>query len=169
MLRKILVPFMLLVFVQGHAQRANQNQFWENVRYGGSLGLGFGSNSFNFQAAPSAIYDVNPYYSTGMGLQLNYAKFGDNKFFGYGATWMNFFNPIPMIQLSTELEQWRVNLSNDSPLVGTLEENYWLTSLFLGAGYTQGNITFGIRYDVLFDDQRSIYADPWIPFVRVYF
>ena len=31
------------------------------------------------------------------------------------------------------------------------------------------DVTFGIRYDVLYDSERSIYADPWAPFVRFYF
>ena len=159
---------LLLVTTIGYAQQSNNSDFWKKVRYGGGLGLGFGNNTFNLQVSPSAIYEANTYYATGFGLQLNYAKFGDDKFLGYGASWMNFFNPIPAIQLSTELEQWRVNLSNDS--FGTvIEDDYWLTSLFLGIGYRSNGITFGIRYDVLYDEERSIYADPWIPFVRVFF
>ena len=166
--RKILLLLAFHFFVSSFAQSTNAHPFWEKVRFGGGLGLGFGNNSFNIQLAPSAIYEANTYYATGFGLQFNYAEFNDDRFLGYGATWLNLFNPIPMIQLSTELEQWRVNLSNESFGI-PLEENYWLTSLFLGAGYRNNNITFGIRYDVLYDDDRSLYADPWVPFVRVYF
>ena len=168
MRRNILYLFLLVFTISSYSQSTNQAAFWDNVRYGGGLGLGFGNNSFNLQVSPSAIYEANPYYATGFGLQFNYAEFNDDTFLGYGATWMNFFNPIPMLQLSAELEQWRVNFSNDS-FGTTIEENYWLTSLFMGAGYRSNNVTFGIRYDVLYDEDRSIYADPWIPFVRVYF
>jgi hypothetical protein len=167
MFHRIAFLVCFIVFV-GNSQQIDPHPFWGKVRYGGGLGLGFGNNSFNLQLAPSAIYEANTYYATGMGLQLNYSKFGDDKFVGYGATWMNFFNPVPMIQLSTELEQWRVNLSNNS--FGTsIEDDYWLTSLFLGVGYRSDGVTFGIRYDVLYDEGRSIYADPWIPFIRVFF
>jgi len=151
-----------------HAQLSNRNSFWENVRYGGGLGLGFGNDSFNLQLAPSAIYDVNPYYSTGLGLQLNYTQFGDRNFLGYGGTLIHLFNPIPSLQLSAELEQWRINFE-ESLDGGTFEDNYWLTSLFLGAGYRSGNVIVGIRYDVLYDEDQSLNIDPWVPFVRVYF
>ena len=167
-MRPYFIYFIVMLPFLGIAQQNDVPDFWEKVRYGGGLGLGFGNNSFNLQVSPSAIYEANTYYATGFGLQLNYSKFGDNKFVGYGATWMNFFNPAPMIQLSTELEQWRVNLSNDS-FGSTIEDNYWLTSLFLGVGYRSNGITFGIKYDVLYDSDRSIYADPWIPFVRAFF
>ncbi len=168
MARIIIICSFVCTFFQIQAQQNNQHHFWSKVRYGGGLGLGFGNNSFNLQLAPSAIYEANTYYSTGMGLQLNYSKFGDDKFVGYGASWMNFFNPVPMVQLSAELEQWRVNLSNDT-FGNVVEDNYWLTSLFMGVGYRSNGITFGIRYDVLYDEERSIYADPWIPFIRVFF
>lgn len=167
MIRNLIILFLLATFLC-NAQQSDPHPFWGKVRYGGGLGLGFGNNSFNLQLAPSAIYEANTYYATGLGLQLNYSKFREDKFLGYGASWMNFFNPVPMIQLSTELEQWRVNLSNDS-FGSTIEDNYWLTSLFVGVGYRSNGITFGIRYDVLYDEDRSIYADPWIPFVRFFF
>jgi len=41
--------------------------------------------------------------------------------------------------------------------------------LFLGVGYNSGPVTFGIRFDVLYDRNKSIYSESWVPFVRVYF
>lgn len=159
-----LITFMMFL---GNAQQNQQNLFWEKVQYGGSLGLGFGNNSFNFQIAPSAVYEVNPNFSTGLGLQLNYTQFGDRNFLGYGGSFINLFNPIPRLQLSAELEQWRINFE-ESLDGGTLENNYWLTSLFVGLGYTTGNVTLGVRYDVLYDEDRSLNVNPWVPFVRVF-
>ena len=167
--QKMLLALLLVLATTTSGQSANQNQFWENVRFGGGFGLGFGSNTFNLQLSPSAIYEANAYYATGLGLQLNYSKFGDNKLLAYGATWMNFVNPIPEIQLSAELEQWRVNLSSNDPRLQNLEENYWLTALFLGAGYRNGPFTVGLRYNVLHNENRGIYANALMPFFRVYF
>ena len=82
---------------------------------------------------------------------------------------MNFFNPIPQIQLSAELEQWRVNRNQVDFGGNTAEINYWTTALFLGIGYTSRNVTVGLRYDVIYDEQRSIYIDPLMPFFRFYF
>jgi len=44
-----------------------------------------------------------------------------------------------------------------------------MTALFICVGYRYGPVTFGIRYDVLYDRDKSIYADPRAPFMRVYF
>lgn len=161
----LLCFFTTFLFAQGPS---TQSDFWNKVRFGGGLGLGFGNNTFNLAVSPSAIYQANHQFATGLGLNFNYSKFGDNKLTAYGASFMNFYNPWPFLQFSGEFEQWRVNLERNSN-GPTFEENYWYPALFLGIGYTQRNITFGIRYDVLYDSARSLYADPWMPFVRVYF
>ncbi len=161
------ISISLLFSITAITAQQTSNDFWNRVRFGGGLGLGFGNNTFNLAVSPSGIYQASPQFATGVGLQLNYSKFGDDKLLAYGGTLMNFYNPIPSIQLSTELEQWRVNLN--SGLDGAVGENYWYTALFLGIGYTNRNVTFGMRYDVLYDENRSIYADPFVPFVRVFF
>ena len=84
----------------------------------------------------------------------------------YGGSVVSLFNPIPEIQLSTELEQLRVNVNLDGS--NSNSQNYWNTALFVGAGYRSGNVTIGARYNVL-DDKNSIYGSAFMPFVRVYF
>ncbi len=167
MIRSLTFLILLTSFLC-YGQQNDLHPFWGKVRYGGGLGLGFGNNSFNLQIAPNAIYDVNPYFSTGLGLQFNYTQFGDRNFLGYGGSLINLFNPIPGIQVSAELEQWRINFE-ESLDGGNFEDNYWLTSLFFGVGYRTGNVTVGIRYDVLYDEERSLNVDPLIPFIRVFF
>ena len=81
---------------------------------------------------------------------------------------ISLFNVIPELQLSAEFEELYVSRNYDD-LTGLEDDDYWYPALFLGAGYRNGPVTVGIRYDVLFDDDRSVYADAWIPFVRVYF
>jgi long-subunit fatty acid transport protein len=146
----------------------NSSDFWSRMRYGGGIGLGFGRDSFNAQLAPSALYQANPYFATGLGLNFNYAKFGDAKFTAYGASVITLFNPIPQIQLSAEFEELRVHRDFGTGLPDA-QEDYWLPALFAGIGYGGGNVTIGIRYDLLYDDEKSIYANAWMPFVRFYF
>jgi len=161
--------FLLILTNSAFAQQSTrQSGFWEDVQFGGGIGLGFGNNTFNLALSPSAIYQANPQFATGFGLNVNYSKFGDTKLLAYGASFMNFYNPWPFLQVSGEYEQWRVNLDQNINGI-TIEDDYWYPALFLGVGYTQRNVTFGIRYDVLYDEGRSIYADPLIPFVRFYF
>ena len=72
------------------------------------------------------------------------------------------------IQLSAEFEELNVNRKWDD-VFGIEDENYWSPALFVGVGYRSRNVTFGIRYDLLYDDEKSVYADPFMPFVRVFF
>lgn len=152
-----------LCVISINAQNSNSD-FWNDVRFGGGFGLGIGNNSFNVSLSPSAIYQASNEFSTGLSLNANYSKFGDAEFLAYGPSFVNLYNPFPFLQVSGEFEQWRVNINQNN-----FSDNYWYSALFVGLGYTQRNITFGLRYDLLFDEDRSFYADPLIPFVRVYF
>lgn len=82
---------------------------------------------------------------------------------------MDYIVLIDAIQFSVELEELNINRDFNQNFVSNPDENFWYTALFIGAGYRTGNVTFGIRYDVLYDKEKSIYIDPWAPFVRVYF
>lgn len=149
----------------------NTKPFWGKVQFGGGLGLGIGSGYTDISVMPSAIYNVNEIVAVGMGLQFGYLS-SKNYYnsYVYGGSVITLVNPIPEIQLSAELEQVRVNTdykaNNSRP---SFSDNYWNTALFLGAGYRTGNVTIGARYDVLFDDERSLYGSAFMPFVRVYF
>ena len=167
--RLILCIFFTALSGMGYSQLTSQNSdFWNKVHFGGNLGLGFGNNSFNASISPSGIYQATEQWGLGAGLSFNYAKFRDAKLLAYGGSLLTLFNPIPALQLSAEMEQLRVNrqLELDG---GNREDNYWSPALFLGLGYGNRNVTIGIRYDVLHDSQKSIYANALMPFVRVYF
>lgn len=144
-----------------------ENQFWRNVQFGGGIGLGFGSGYTDISVAPSVIYNFNEYVALGVGLQYKYLKQKD--FYAshlYGGSAIGFFNPLPEIQLSAELEQLRVNVNLDGS--NSISENYWNTALFIGAGYRSGNATIGVRYNVLLD-KNNIYGSAFMPFIRFYF
>lgn len=146
-----------------------KSDFWNHVRFGGNLGLSFGNEFFSGTIAPSAIYQFDRQFSFGLGLNatLNSQK-NVYKSTILGASLIGLYNVIPQLQISAEFEQLNVDRNYDERL-NIRNENYWLPALYLGAGYRSANVTFGIRYDVLFDDNRSIYANPWAPFFRVYF
>ena len=145
----------------------NSSAFREKVDFGGGIGLNFGNRIFNIALSPAAIYRVSDQYAVGTGLTFSYSKFDQDELTAYGISFLNYVNPIPQIQLSAEYDQLRVNRNYENFL--NADENYWLPALHLGIGYGNRNFMAGIRYDVLYDDQRSIYADPWVPFVRVFF
>ena len=157
-----------LFFASSYAQNnpLDQGDFWSRVRFGGGLGLGIGTGYTDIMIAPSAIYDFNEYFSAGLGLQGSYVKSRDfYESYIYGASVIGLFNPINEIQLSAELEQVRVNLTFEDDF----KQNFWNTALFLGAGYRTQNVTIGVRYNVLHDDDKNVYNDAFMPFVRIYF
>ncbi|MDO6759887.1 alpha-ketoglutarate decarboxylase [Tamlana sp. 2_MG-2023] len=155
-------------FINIQAQQS-KSDFWNHVRFGGNLGLSFGNEFFSGTVAPSAIYQFDEHFALGLGLN---ATFNSQKDFYkstiLGGSLIGLYNIIPQIQVSAEFEQLNVDRNYESRY-NFPDDNYWLSALYLGAGYRTGNITFGIRYDVLYDDYDSIYGNPWSPFFRVYF
>lgn len=158
----------LIVLAQDTPTQQGQNNFWKKVQIGGGLGLGFGNGFTNISVAPSGIYNFNKYFSAGLGVQYSYLKQRDLYSSSmYGGSIIGLAQPIDQIQLSLELEQLRVNLNYDNSSLQT--DNFWNTGLFIGAGYHMNGITIGARYNLLFQDDKGVYGDAVMPFVRVYF
>jgi long-subunit fatty acid transport protein len=152
----ISIVFIFFSFI-GFSQIENNNSFWNNVRFGGGIGLNFGNGFFSGTLAPQAVYDFNPYFSAGLGLTGSYSSQKDvfNSTI-LGGSVIALTNPFPELQLSVELEQVNVNTSFEGVFSSNERDNFWATALFLGAGYRTGNVTFGVRYDVLYDEDESI-------------
>jgi hypothetical protein len=100
-------------------------------------------------------------------LSFNYAKINDDTLFAYVGSLISFYNIIPAIQLSGELETLRINRTFATQ-GANLTDDYWSLALLIGAGYGNRNFMVGVRYNLLHDD-RSIYPNGIIPFVRVFF
>lgn len=160
-----LLLFMGLNLSFAQDNSATASDFWKKVRFGGAIGMNFGSNYTEVTLAPSAIYDFNQYLGLGIGVRGSYTT--EKNYYDswiYGGSLIALSNPIDFLQLSVELEQLRYNVSYDNGY----DDDFWNTGLYLGAGYYSGNVTVGIRYNVLYDSDK-VYSEPWLPFVRVYF
>ncbi|WOD42035.1 alpha-ketoglutarate decarboxylase [Hwangdonia lutea] len=146
-----------------------KHDFWNQVRFGGGVGLSFGDGYFSGTLAPSAVYEFDRNFAFGLGLN---ATFNNQKNVYkstiLGGSLIGLFNVVNEFQLSTEFEQLNVNRTYNVNL-NLDKDNYWVPALFIGAGYRNGQVTFGVRYDVLYDADKSIYANAWAPFVRFYF
>ena len=61
--------FIILCSALSNAQvKETKRTFWNDVQFGGSVGLNFGDGFFIATLAPSAIYNLNDYVSLGAGL-----------------------------------------------------------------------------------------------------
>ena len=164
----IIFAFGNTIFAQNDSDKGNN--FWKNVQFGGGIGLNFGDGFFSGALAPAAIYRHNTYVSTGIGLNFQYSSQRDVfKSTVMGGSIIGLFNPYRELQISTEFEQLYVSRDFDEQFVSNVDDDYWYPALFLGAGYRSGNMTFGIRYDVLYDKDKSIQNQAWMPFVRFWF
>ncbi len=170
--KRLISTLLTLAFClySGAQNASDDNDFWSNVQFGGGIGLNFGDGFFSGQLSPNAIYNISPYVATGVGLNFLYSSQRDVfKSTVVGGSVIGLFNPIPEVQLSTEFEQLYVNRDFDEQFVTNLDDKYWYPALFLGVGYRSGNVTFGIRYDILYDVNTSIQNEAWMPFVRFWF
>lgn len=171
LLMLILFFFCENVIAQYQQTPQSRNPFWDKVQFGGGLGLSFGSGYTDISIAPSAIYNVNPYLAVGLGLQGSYVSSKGYYDSGiYGVSLLTYINPIPEIQFSINLNESYVNNHYESYNgYKAYTDNFWNTALFLGAGYRIGNVTIGLAYNVLFDENDNVYGDALMPFVRAYF
>jgi hypothetical protein len=85
----------------------------------------------------------------------------------FGGSVIGLLHPIENIQLSTEIEQLRVTRKFDA--VNSRNDSFWNTAVFVGVGYRSQNVTFGVKYNLLYANQNNVYAQDWLPFVRVMF
>jgi long-subunit fatty acid transport protein len=161
-----LLSFPVFISAQGTATPACE--FWKKVQFGGGVGLNVSNGFTNISLSPSAKYSINEVFSVGAGLQGSYASGSGFSSFIYGGSLLALANVSDQIQLSADLDQLKVNTSySTSP--STASRHFWNTALFLGAGYRNGNITVGAKYNVLFKKEDGVYSDAFMPFARVYF
>ncbi|WP_299620288.1 hypothetical protein [uncultured Tenacibaculum sp.] len=164
-MKKIALLLLIFISFNSFCQDSDSSEFWDNVRFGGSFGLGFGNNTTTIAIAPNAIYDFSSNFSLGIGLGYQYAKRDDIKNNVFSTSLLSFYNPIQEIQLSAEFEQLFVNRSFQG-----IKDNFSYPALYLGASYNVNrNIAIGFRYDVLFDENKSIYSSAISPVFRVFF
>ena len=142
--------------------------FWENIHFGGGIGLNFSNGYNNFSISPSGLYQFNEYFGLGVGLNANYSKHkNDFEATVLGGSIIGILKPVPVLQISAEFEENNVNFKDE--IINTTT-NYWHPALFLGAGYSVGEFgAIGVRYDLLFDEGKSPYGTALLPFIRIYF
>ena len=86
---------------------------------------------------------------------------------------MGAFRPIPYFQLSAEYEGLQTNGDGTVYILGSnnvkSDYSYWNNAIYLGASFVSRSVSFGIRYDVLYDANRSVYSSAWSPVIGFYF
>ena len=151
-------------------------QYQRSWSFGGNIGLSFWNGGTDILIAPKAYYNISPKFLTGFGLTYIYssaeddfAKYSQNSF---GPSVMVAVRPIPFLQLSAEYEGLQTNGNTTIKYPGDRDKNeysYWNNGLYLGASFVSRNVSFGVRYDLLYDATRSAYSSAWSPVIGFYF
>lgn len=161
-MKKILLIVLTIVYFSN--LQAQQNSFsWDNVSYGGGITLGFGSGT-TVGLSPNAIYSFGNGLSAGLGVGYLYSEFNDFSTSAFNLSAISLYQTPYDILLSAELEQY---FATQKDSFGEFSTNF--PALHLGIAYNLGKFALGIRYDVLYNENKSIFASPISPIMRFYF
>lgn len=154
---------------------------------GGSLNLGFASNTFQVGAVPEIGYSITDWLDAGIGINVNYASQRADPYwngnvryrtFNYGGGPFIRVYPLHFIFLQGQFEQnWIKQNAKDMNGSGyEYEETFKSNSFIAGIGYTQrivGQSSFYTMLGIdLMTDANSPYRDynnAAIPIIRVGF
>jgi len=167
----LLIALFFLVSFHSYSQKTEKKEqkedFWKHVQFGGGVDLALGNNVTNIGLSPSAIYNFSNKFSAGLSLSYSY---NSNKYYNtsaniYGGSILALFNPFRGAQLSAEFEELSVNYSGSRT-----NSNYSVPGLLFGAAFSIGrNVSIGMQYDVLYDENKSPYGSAFTPLLRLYF
>ncbi|CAN0600756.1 unnamed protein product, partial [Ectocarpus sp. 12 AP-2014] len=124
----------------------------------------------NISLSPNLIYNVSDNFSLGAGVQGSYNSIKNvQKTTTFGANVIGQYNLSKKLMSLLEFAQLKVNTKQETP-TGEIKDDFWESALFVGAGYNINNkISIGAKFNVLYDDDESVYSSPIIPFVNITF
>ena len=173
---RLFLSFILLLsvnFIDINAQNKqadstrSKSSFFEDVDFGGGIQLSFGNGYTAIGVSPSAVYGFSDQWASGVSVTYLYVNENLYNFDYniYGASTLVLYNPIEELQLNTEFEMLNVHQKN-----GEQKNQYWVPAWYVGAGYAISKRgTIGLRYDILFNKDKSVYRDALTPYVKFYF
>jgi hypothetical protein len=186
-MKKLLMMAFVLVTIQANAQTETSDEkkpFFtkEKLFTGGSVGIGFGSNTFSFGLGPHIGYSVNEFIDVAISLNYNYVSQRDplsiykvrQSIIGPGA----FLRLYPFSGIFAQA-QYEYNFVKYSEIPGggfpDIITKYKVPSLLIGGGYANGRENSGdifyyicILFDVA-DNKYSPYKDQFnreLPIIR---
>lgn len=177
MKKKFVTIFVLFFFVKLGAQPKmnfdtccpkEETGHSTRMRFYGGFGLGFTASGFYVDLQPGLIYRIAQGLYAGSNLQLTYQSVRSygirSHYFVYGADALMAYLPWQYFEFSLDYQYLFVRKS-----VGNTSTRWEVPAFYLGAGYRAQNVVIGLRYDLLYDPNKSIYPSAFTPYVRVYF
>ena len=165
----IVLSISVLVLAQQNEMNTEKLNKW---RFGGGLGLGFGSNGyFGFAISPFVVYEIIPQLEGGLTVGYQYSKWSDSKqnLFNAGP-YLNYY-PIPSLFARAHYEYYTgTNEIEYEFEADNFKYNFNESALWLGGGYrTTGKVQLyaGLMYNVLYDKSSSLFSTGLRPILGV--
>lgn len=173
------VALPLLVILMHHQEVFSQRQvdfesdppLKDRMYFGGNFAMQFGTITF-IDISPLAGLMLTEKFSGGLGFSYQY--FNDKRFIGgdrnlYGGRTFLRYNIFPKIFAQTEYEILNFDLYD--PRLDEFRRE-WVPSAFVGGGYfvpfgNRGGANFTFLYNLIYDNLRSPYNEPYV--IRVGF
>lgn len=138
----------------------------DRLYFGGNFGMSFGTITF-IDVSPLVGAMITNKLSGGMGATYQY--FNDSRFVGgesnlYGGRVFGRYNVFPNFFFHTEYEMLNFDLFN---MASETFQRQWVPGFFVGAGYfapfgNRGGANFTFLYNLMFDNRRSPYNEPYV-------
>lgn len=165
------LSFQLSTFAQRELDPEAKPPLKDRMYFGGNFGMQFGTVTL-LDISPLVGVMITPRFSSGVGVTYQY--FNDQRYIGgetssYGGRLFSRYNIFPNIFAHAEYES--INFDNYN-IISDRFERIWSNALFLGGGYfapfgANGGANFTFLYNVLHDNLRSPYGEPYV--IRVGF
>ncbi len=141
----------------------------ERLYFGGNFSLQLGRITF-VDISPLVGVMITDRYSGGLGITYQYLNFkdiADGESSVYGGRIFNRYNILPNIFAHAEYETLNVRFFRENQSGGYDFEREWIPGLFLGGGYfipfgNRGGMNFTLLYNVLYDNIKSPYNEPYV-------
>ena len=135
------------------------------------FGCGFGLNfvgGTTLGLSPNLTYNVSDKVAFGLGVQWNYLSIKNiQNTTTYGANTFFQYRPSQKIMTLLEFAQLRVSTKTE---IDDSKNSYWDSALFVGAGFNvTDKISVGAKFNLLYNEDESVYSSPVIPFVNISF
>jgi len=137
------------------------------------FGVGFGLNfvgGTNINLSPNLMYSLSDKVAIGAGIQGSYSAIKDlQNTTTFGGNLLFQFNPSKRILTLLEYVGLNVTTKTET-LTEESKDTYWDSALFIGAGINiTEKIAVGAKYNMLYNEDKSVYTSPILPFVNISF
>lgn len=176
LLKNLILAIGIMLFSQNAISQTTEiavidstSQKQKRLKFGVGFGLNFVGGT-NISLSPNVSYNVSKKVAIGVGVQGSYSAIKDlQNTTTIGGNIISQYTPVKKITTLIEFVELNVATETETP-EGKIKENYWDAALFLGAGYNiTEKISVGAKYNVLYNEDESVYTSPVIPFVNITF